>query len=50
MIIEAISFATAAVFFLILGLVMLTGQRENVPKRMLALAAMASSIWASVVT
>jgi putative PEP-CTERM system histidine kinase len=50
MIIEVISFATAAVLFLVLGLVMLTGQRDNAPKRMLALAAMASSVWASVVT
>jgi len=29
---------------------MLTGQRDNAPKRMLALASIASSIWASVVT
>jgi len=50
MIIEIISFATAAVLFLVLGLVMLTGQRDNTPKRMLALAAIASSVWASVVT
>jgi len=50
MIIEVISFASAAVLFLVLGLVMLTGQRENTPKRMLALAAIASSVWASAVT
>jgi len=49
-IIEVISFATAAVLFLVLGLIMLTGQRDNGPKRMLALAALASSVWASVVT
>lgn len=48
--IEVVSFATAAILFFVLGLVMLTGQRDNLPKRMLALASMASCVWASVVT
>ncbi len=50
MIIEVLSFSSAAVLFLILGLVMLTGQRDNQPKRMLALASIASSLWAGTVT
>lgn len=50
MIIEVISFATATVLFLALGLIMLTGQRDNLPKSMLALASIASALWAGVVT
>jgi len=50
MIIEVISFGLAAGLFLILGLMMLTGQRENLPKRMLALACIASALWAGTVT
>jgi len=50
MFIEVISFATATVLFLILGLIMLTGQRDNLPKRVLALAAIASALWAGAVT
>jgi putative PEP-CTERM system histidine kinase len=50
MIIEVVSFATATVLFLMLGLLMLTGQRDNLPKRMLAFAAIASSLWAGAVT
>ncbi|MDH5571634.1 MAG: PEP-CTERM system histidine kinase PrsK [Gammaproteobacteria bacterium] len=50
MIIEIISFGLAATLFLILGLVMLTGHRDNLPKRMIALACLASSLWAGSVT
>ena len=50
MIIEVISFGTAAVLFLVLGLVMLTGRRDNLPKTMLAVAAIASAIWSGTVT
>jgi len=50
MIIEVISFGLAAVLFLALALVMLTGQRDNPRKRMLAIASFASAVWAGFVT
>jgi putative PEP-CTERM system histidine kinase len=50
MIIEVISFGTAAILFLVLGLLMLTGRRDNLPKTMLAVAAIASAIWSGTVT
>ncbi len=50
MIIEVISFAVSTVLFLVLGLVMLTGQRDNLPKTMLAVASLASAAWSGSVT
>ena len=50
MIIEIISFGIATVLFLILGLVMLTGRHDNLPKFMLAVAALTSAIWSGSVT
>lgn len=50
MIIEVISFGVCSILFLVLGLVMLTGQRDNLPKIMLAVASLASSTWSGVVT
>jgi putative PEP-CTERM system histidine kinase len=50
MIVEIISFASATVLFCILGLVMLTGQRDNLQKKMLAAAALASAAWSGAVT
>jgi len=50
MIIEAISFGISTTLFLILGLVMLTGQRDNLPKIMLAVASLASAVWSGTVT
>jgi len=50
MIIEVISFGTSTALFLILGLVMLTGRRDNLPKTMLAIAALASALWSGTVT
>jgi len=50
MIIEIISFSLSTVLFLILGLVMLTGRRDNLPKTMLAIASLASAIWSGAVT
>lgn len=50
MIIEVISFGSATVAFLLLSLVMLTGRRDNLPKRMMAIAALTSAIWAGAVT
>ena len=50
MLIEVISFGISTSLFLLLGLVMLTGQRDNLPKTMLALAALASSLWSGTVT
>jgi len=47
--IEVISFSTAAVFFLGLSLLLLTGRRGQLQKALLALASLASVIWASVV-
>jgi len=50
MYIEIISFGTATFLFLILGLVMLTGKRDNLPKNMLAVASLSSAIWSGTVT
>ena len=50
MIVEIISFGISTTLFLILGLVMLTGQRDNLPKIMLAVAALVSAVWSSSVT
>jgi len=50
MLIEVISFSLSTVLFLILGLVMLTGRRDNLPKTMLAIAALASALWSGTVT
>jgi len=50
MIIEVLSFGVSTVLFLILGLAMLTGRRDNLPKTMLAVAAIVSSIWSGIVT
>lgn len=50
MLIELISFGVSTVLFLILGLVMLTGKRENLPKTMLAVAAIVSALWSGMVT
>ena len=50
MIIEIISFGISTALFLILGLVMLTGQRDNLPKTMLAVASLASALWSGAVT
>jgi len=50
MFIEAISFGISTVLFLVLGLVMLTGQRDNLPKTMLAVASLASALWSGTVT
>ena len=50
MYIEIISFGISTVLFLILGLVMLTGRRDNLPKTMLAIASLASAIWSGTVT
>ena len=50
MIIEVISFGFSTTLFLILGLVMLTGQRDNLPKLMLAVASLASAVWSGTVT
>ncbi|MFK5951106.1 MAG: PEP-CTERM system histidine kinase PrsK [Methylococcales bacterium] len=50
MIIEIISFGISTALFLILGLVMLTGQRDNLPKTMLAVASLASATWSGAVT
>lgn len=50
MAIEVISFAFASLLFLILGLIMLTGRRKNLQKKMLAVAALVSSTWAASVT
>ena len=50
MVIEIISFGLSTALFLILGLVMLTGRRDNLPKTMLAVASLVSAIWSGVVT
>lgn len=49
MIIEIVSFGISTALFLILGLVMLTGQRDNLPKTMLAMASLASAVWSGTV-
>jgi len=50
MYVEIISFGTSTVLFLILGLVMLTGRRDNLPKTMLAVASLVSATWSGSVT
>ena len=50
MYIEIISFGISTVLFLILGLVMLTGKRDNLPKNMLAVASLSSAVWSGTVT
>ena len=47
--IEVFSFATAALFFLSLSLVLLTGHRGQILKSLLAIATLSSAVWASVV-
>lgn len=47
--IEVISFATAALFFISLSLVLMTGQRSQPQKQLLAMATLSSAAWASVV-
>ncbi|MHB8455189.1 MAG: XrtA/PEP-CTERM system histidine kinase PrsK [Acidiferrobacterales bacterium] len=46
---EVISFSTTAVFFSALSLLLLTGRRGQPQKALLALASVASVVWASVV-
>lgn len=50
MIVEVLSFAFATIAFLLLGLLLLTGQRDILSKQMLVLASLASAIWAGSVT
>lgn len=50
MFIESISFGISTLLFLMLGLVMLTGKRDNLPKNMLAVASLASAVWSGTVT
>jgi len=50
MYIEIISFGISTILFLMLGLVMLTGRRDNLPKTMLAVASLASAVWSGSVT
>ena len=50
MIIEVFSFGFATVAFALLALVMMTGRRDNLPKRIMALAALTSAVWAAAVT
>ncbi len=47
---EILSFGISTVLFLMLGLVMLTGKRDNLPKTMLALASLASAVWSGTVS
>ena len=47
--IEVFSFATAALFFLSLTLVLLTGHRGQILKSLLATATLSSAVWAAVV-
>ena len=47
--IEVFSFATAALFFLSLSLVLLTGRRGQILKSLLATATLSSALWAGVV-
>ena len=47
--IEVVSFATAALFFISLSLVLMTGQRGQPQKRLLAIATLSSGTWAGVV-
>ncbi len=48
--IEPISFGISTILFLMLGLAMLTGQRDNLSKIMLAIASLSSAIWSAFVT
>lgn len=48
--IQAFSFGLSTSLFLILGLVMLTGKRDNLSKIMLAVASIASAVWSGAVT
>jgi putative PEP-CTERM system histidine kinase len=50
MYIESISFGISTLLFLMLGLIMLTGKRDNLPKNMLAVASLASAVWSGTVT
>jgi len=50
MYVEIISFGISTILFLILGLVMLTGHRDNLPKNMLAVASLTSALWSGTVT
>ncbi len=50
MLIEVISFGAATVLYLVLALVLFTGQRENISKQMLAVASLVSAAWAGFVT
>ena len=47
--VEVISFATAALFFLSLSLILMTGRRGQLQKNLLAVAAFSSAVWSSVV-
>ena len=47
--IEVFSFATAALFFLSLSLVLLTGRRGQILKSLLAAATLSSAMWSAVV-
>ncbi|VAW56586.1 hypothetical protein MNBD_GAMMA07-2712, partial [hydrothermal vent metagenome] len=48
--IEPISFGLSTVLFFLLSLVMLTGQRDNLLKLMLAIASLSSAVWSGFVT
>lgn len=50
MFIEPISFGVSTLLFLMLGLIMLTGKRDNLPKNMLVVASLASAVWSGTVT
>lgn len=50
MYIESISFGISTLLFLMLGLIMLTGKRDNLPKNMLVVASFASAVWSGTVT
>jgi len=50
MYIESISFGISTLLFLMLGLIMLTGKRDNLPKNMLVVASLANAVWSGTVT
>ena len=50
MYIESISFGISTLLFLMLGLIMLTGKRDNLQKNMLVVASLASAVWSGTVT
>ena len=50
MYVEAISFGVSTILFIILGLIMLTGRQDNLPKTMLAIASLVSAAWSGTVT